>query len=98
MNTQLTTRTITEARLDAAEVAALSARPLGAGPQVVLQAEGLGSPQQWTSQFPTAAQRIVIEYGSAAGWSERAWTLSAQSGSTRYYTLEHGTDGGYVSR
>ncbi|GAA4141584.1 hypothetical protein [Leifsonia shinshuensis] len=98
MNTQLTARTITEARLDAAEVAELSTRPQGAGPKVVLQAEGLGSPTQWTSQFPTAAERIVVEYGPAGRRSERAWTLSAQTGSTRYYTLAHDTDGGYVSR
>ena len=98
MNTQLTARTITEARLDAADVAELTRRPQGTGPQVVLQAEGLGSPRQWTAQFPTAADRIVVEYDSAAGRFERAWTLSAQTRTTRYYTLEHDTDGAYISR
>jgi hypothetical protein len=98
MNTQLTARTTTEARLDATEMAELTRRPHRSGPQVVLQSEGLGSPRQWTSQFPTAADRIVVEYDSAAGRFERAWTLTAQTASTRYYTLEHATDGGYVSR
>lgn len=98
MTTQLTARTITEARFEAAEVAELSARPQGAGPKVVLQAEGLGSPTQWTSQFRTAAERIVVEYGPAARRFERAWTLSAQTGTTRYYTLDRNTDGGYISR
>jgi len=98
MNTQLTAHTITEARFNAAEVAELSSRTRRSGPQVVLQAEGLGSPRQWTSQFPTAADRVVVEYDSAAGRFERAWTLTAQTGSTRYYTLEHGTDGRYVTR
>ena len=98
MNTQLTARTITEARLDAAAVAELTRRPLGAGAQVVLQAEGLGSPRQWPSQYPTAADRIVVEYDSAAGRFERAWTLSSETARFRYYTLEHDTDGAYISR
>jgi hypothetical protein len=98
MKTALTARTITEARLDATEVVELAGRPATAGPQVVLQTEGLGSPRQWTSELPTAADRIVVEYGSAAARFERSWTLSAQSGSIRYYTLEHDTDGGYISR
>ncbi|KQR54054.1 hypothetical protein ASF88_04255 [Leifsonia sp. Leaf336] len=98
MNVELTARTITEARLDAAQVAELTSRPEGIGPQVVLQTEGLGSPQQWTAELPTAADRIVVEYGSGRGRFERAWALSAQTDSTRYYTLEHDIDGGYVSR
>ena len=98
MNTVLTTRTMTEARLDAAQVAELAGRPRAAGPQVVLQTESLGSPRQWTSELPTAADRIVVEYGSATARFERAWTLSAESGSTRYYTLEHVADDGYISR
>lgn len=98
MNVELTARTTTEARLNAAQVAELTSRPQSVGPQVVLQAEGLGSPRQWTSQLPTAADRIVVEYGSARGRFERAWALSAQTDSTRYYTLEHDIDGGYVSR
>ncbi|GAA1439230.1 hypothetical protein [Leifsonia poae] len=98
MNVELTTRTISETRLDAAQLAELANRPQAAGPQVVLQAEGLGSPRQWTALLPTAADRIVVEYGSTAGRFERSWALSAQTGSTRYYTLEHDTDGGYISR
>lgn len=98
MNVELTQRTITEARLHAAQVAELTSRPQAAGPQVVLQAEGLGSPRQWTAQLPTAADRIVVEYDSTGGRFERAWALSAQTGSTRYYTLEHDTDGEYISR
>jgi len=98
MNVELTARTITEARLDAAQVAELSSRPQAAGPQIVLQGEGLGSPRQWTAQLPTAADRIVVEYDSAAGRFERSWALSAETRSTRYYTLEHDTDGEYISR
>ncbi|WP_374009178.1 hypothetical protein [Leifsonia sp. LS-T14] len=97
MNTQLTAHTITEARLDAAQVAELTAGPRRPGPQVVLQAMGLGSPRQWTSELPTAADRVVVAYDSAAGRFERAWTLTAQTRTTRYYTLENDTRGGYVS-
>ena len=57
MDTQLTAHTITEARFNAAQVEELTSRTRRSGPQVVLQAEGLGSPRQWTSQFPTAADR-----------------------------------------
>ena len=98
MNTQLTARTITEARLTAAQVAELASNPRAVGPQVVLQAESLGSPRQWTSQLPAAADRIVIEYGSSRRGFERSWILSAETGSSRYYTLEHDADGTYISR
>ncbi|WP_369961161.1 hypothetical protein [Leifsonia sp. EB34] len=94
----MTTRTVSEARLNAAQVAELSRQPRTAGPQVVLQAEGLGSPRQWTSQLDTAADRIVVEYDATGRRFERSWTLSAQTRSTRYYTLEHDTDGAYISR
>lgn len=99
MNIEMTTRPVTEARLSAAQVTELTSASAVSGPQVVLQSEGLGAPVQWNSQLPTAAERIVIEYGTAGRRSERTWTLSSESRKTRYYTLVGDSNAsGYVSR
>ena len=99
MNIELADRTTTEVRLNAGQVTALMEEPRTSGPQVVLHAEGLGSPRQWTAQLPTAADRIVVEYDVAGRPVERAWILSAVTSGTRYYTPEHDAAGtGYISR
>ena len=98
MNIEMITRPVTEARLSSVQVKELTAASSGSAPQVVLQAEGLGAPQQWSSQLPTAAERIVIEYGTARRRFERTWALSSESRGTRYYTLVDDTfASGYVS-
>ena len=98
MNIELAARTTTEVRLNAGQVTELVGEARTSGPQVVLQAEGLGSPRQWTAQLPTAADRIVVEYDVAGRSFERAWILAAHTSDTRYYTpAPDATRTGYVS-
>ena len=90
---------IAEARLSRDQVDELTKGASTDGPLVILQAEGLGAPRQWTSALPTAADRIVIEYGTGRARSERSWVLATQTAAVRYYELVRDTSSsGYVTR
>lgn len=90
---------IAEARLSRQQVDELAKGSMSDGPMVVLQAEGLGAPRQWTSGLPTAVDRIIIEEGAGRARHERSWILAAQTDAVRYYELAHdSSSSGYVTR